>query len=139
VAPHEIDRDLAALVEPKRSTLDALRKSIMEIVPEANQFISYGTPAFKTYLPSPVEPIAQNCPSAVNLCAPNARTERHQTSAARRARTAHPCVHAVLSTAAERWYRRGQPPNRSSVILRSCSCSVVANRSHVACRLTPRD
>jgi hypothetical protein len=57
--------------------LEAQRKSIMEIVPEANQFISYGTPAFKTYLPSPVEPIAQNCPSAVNLCAPNARTEHH--------------------------------------------------------------
>jgi uncharacterized protein YdhG (YjbR/CyaY superfamily) len=47
VAPQEIDRYLAALDEPKRSTLEALRKSIMEIVPEADQGISYGMPAFK--------------------------------------------------------------------------------------------
>ena len=43
----EIDRYLAALDEPKRSTLDALRKSIMEVVPDAEQCISYGMPAFK--------------------------------------------------------------------------------------------
>jgi uncharacterized protein YdhG (YjbR/CyaY superfamily) len=47
VALLEIDRYLAALDEPKRSTLDALRKSIMEIVPGAEQCISYGMPAFK--------------------------------------------------------------------------------------------
>jgi uncharacterized protein YdhG (YjbR/CyaY superfamily) len=47
VAPLEIDRYLAALDEPKRSTLDALRESIMEIVPGAEQCISYGMPAFK--------------------------------------------------------------------------------------------
>jgi uncharacterized protein YdhG (YjbR/CyaY superfamily) len=47
VAPGEIDRYLASLDEPQRSTLDALRKSIMEVVPEAEQCISYGTPAFK--------------------------------------------------------------------------------------------
>jgi len=47
VAPQEIDRYLAALDEPKRSTLEALRTSIPEIVPEAEQGISYGTPAFK--------------------------------------------------------------------------------------------
>jgi uncharacterized protein YdhG (YjbR/CyaY superfamily) len=47
VAPHEVDRYLAALAEPKRSTLEALRTSIMEIVPEADQGISYGAPAFK--------------------------------------------------------------------------------------------
>jgi uncharacterized protein YdhG (YjbR/CyaY superfamily) len=47
MAAQEIDRYLAALDEPKRSTLEALRKSIMEIVPEAEQGISYGMPAFK--------------------------------------------------------------------------------------------
>ena len=47
MAPHEVDRYLAALDEPKRSTLEALRTSIMEIVPEADQGISYGAPAFK--------------------------------------------------------------------------------------------
>jgi uncharacterized protein YdhG (YjbR/CyaY superfamily) len=41
------DRYLAALDEPKRSTLEALRKSIMEIVPGSDQGISYGMPAFK--------------------------------------------------------------------------------------------
>jgi uncharacterized protein YdhG (YjbR/CyaY superfamily) len=47
VAPNEIDRYLAGLDEPQRSTLEALRESIMGVVPEAEQCISYGTPAFK--------------------------------------------------------------------------------------------
>jgi uncharacterized protein YdhG (YjbR/CyaY superfamily) len=47
VAPQEIDRYLAALDEPKRSALEALRTSILEIVPEAEQGISYGAPVFK--------------------------------------------------------------------------------------------
>jgi uncharacterized protein YdhG (YjbR/CyaY superfamily) len=47
VAPQEIDRYLATLDEPKRSTLEALRESILEILPEAEQCISYGAPAFK--------------------------------------------------------------------------------------------
>jgi uncharacterized protein YdhG (YjbR/CyaY superfamily) len=47
VAAQEIDRYLAALDEPKRGTLKTLRSSIMEIVPEADQGISYGMPAFK--------------------------------------------------------------------------------------------
>jgi len=47
VAPNEIDRYLAGLDQPQRSTLEALRRSIMEVVPEAEQCISYGTPAFK--------------------------------------------------------------------------------------------
>ncbi len=47
MAPGEIDRYLAALDEPKRSTLESLRKSIMEILPGADQGISYSVPAFK--------------------------------------------------------------------------------------------
>ena len=47
MAPQEIDRYLAKLDEPKRSTLDALRKSILEVVPDAEQGLSYGVPAFK--------------------------------------------------------------------------------------------
>jgi uncharacterized protein YdhG (YjbR/CyaY superfamily) len=43
----EIDRDLATLDEPKRSTLEALRRSILEVVPEAEQCIFDGVPAFK--------------------------------------------------------------------------------------------
>jgi uncharacterized protein YdhG (YjbR/CyaY superfamily) len=47
VAADEIDRYLVALEEPKRGTLEALRRSILEVVPEAEQGISYGMPAFK--------------------------------------------------------------------------------------------
>jgi uncharacterized protein YdhG (YjbR/CyaY superfamily) len=47
MAPNEIDRYLAGLDEPQRSTLEALRTSILEVVPGAEQCISYGMPAFK--------------------------------------------------------------------------------------------
>ena len=43
----EIDNYLALLEEPKRSTLEALRGTILEIVPDAEQCISYGMPAFR--------------------------------------------------------------------------------------------
>jgi uncharacterized protein YdhG (YjbR/CyaY superfamily) len=43
----EVDAYLAALEEPKRSTLEALRRSIRVVVPGAEQCISYGMPAFK--------------------------------------------------------------------------------------------
>jgi len=53
----EIDDYLAALDEPKRSTLQELRRTIMEIVPEADEIISYGMPPFecrtKSWLASP--------------------------------------------------------------------------------------
>jgi uncharacterized protein YdhG (YjbR/CyaY superfamily) len=45
----DIDRYLAALDEPKRSTLAALRKSILDVVPHAEECISYGMPAFKVH------------------------------------------------------------------------------------------
>lgn len=47
MATEEVDRYLEALEEPKRGTLEALRRSILEVVPEAEQVISYGMPAFK--------------------------------------------------------------------------------------------
>jgi uncharacterized protein YdhG (YjbR/CyaY superfamily) len=47
MAPTEIDHYLAGLDEPRRTTLEALRRSIMEAVPGAEQCISYGMPAFK--------------------------------------------------------------------------------------------
>ena len=43
----EIDTYVAALDEPKRSTLEALRRTILDVIPDAEQGISYGTPAFK--------------------------------------------------------------------------------------------
>jgi uncharacterized protein YdhG (YjbR/CyaY superfamily) len=42
-----IDQYLATVDEPKKSTLEALRRSILEVVPDAEQCISYGMPAFK--------------------------------------------------------------------------------------------
>lgn len=43
----EVDAYLAALEEPKRGTLEELRRTILEIVPDAEQVISYRVPAFK--------------------------------------------------------------------------------------------
>jgi uncharacterized protein YdhG (YjbR/CyaY superfamily) len=47
VSAQEIDEYLDALDEPKRSTLARLRQTILGILPEAEQGISYGVPAFK--------------------------------------------------------------------------------------------
>jgi uncharacterized protein YdhG (YjbR/CyaY superfamily) len=47
VSAEEIDRYLDALEEPKRTTLARLRQTILAIIPEAEQGISYGVPAFK--------------------------------------------------------------------------------------------
>ncbi len=43
----EIDAYLATLEEPKQSTLGDLRQTIARIVPDAEQCISYGMPAFR--------------------------------------------------------------------------------------------
>ena len=43
----EIDDYLDGLEEPKKSTLAQLRETIVAIVPDAEQGISYGVPAFK--------------------------------------------------------------------------------------------
>ncbi len=47
MSKEEIDAYLAALDEPKRTTLEELRRSIIEEVPDADQGLSYGVPAFK--------------------------------------------------------------------------------------------
>jgi uncharacterized protein YdhG (YjbR/CyaY superfamily) len=47
VSAAEIDRYLDALEEPKRTTLARLRRAILEVIPEAEQGISYGVPAFR--------------------------------------------------------------------------------------------
>ncbi len=47
MSAEEIDQYLAALEEPKRTTLARLRQTILDILPEADQAISYGVPAFK--------------------------------------------------------------------------------------------
>ena len=43
----QVDEYVRALEEPKRGTLETLRRTILEVVPEAEQVISYGVPAFR--------------------------------------------------------------------------------------------
>jgi uncharacterized protein YdhG (YjbR/CyaY superfamily) len=47
VSAEEIDDYLRGVEEPKRSTLETLRRTILEVVPDAEQGISYGMPAFR--------------------------------------------------------------------------------------------
>lgn len=47
VSADEVDEYLRGVDEPKRSTLQALRRTILEIVPDADQVISYRVPAFR--------------------------------------------------------------------------------------------
>ncbi len=49
VSTEEVDEYLRGLAEPKRSTLQALRRTILEIVPDAEQVISYRVPAFRLH------------------------------------------------------------------------------------------
>jgi uncharacterized protein YdhG (YjbR/CyaY superfamily) len=43
----EVDEYLRGVEEPRRSALERLRTMILEIVPDAEQVISYGLPAFR--------------------------------------------------------------------------------------------
>jgi uncharacterized protein YdhG (YjbR/CyaY superfamily) len=47
MAPQDIDSYLAAVDEPVRTTLEELQRSILAVIPDAEQCISYGMPAFK--------------------------------------------------------------------------------------------
>ena len=47
MSAEEVDQYLAALEDPKRATLATLRQTILDILPDAEQGIAYGSPAFK--------------------------------------------------------------------------------------------
>jgi uncharacterized protein YdhG (YjbR/CyaY superfamily) len=47
MSAEQVDEYLSGVGEPKRSTLTALRRTILEIVPEAEETISYTVPAFR--------------------------------------------------------------------------------------------
>ena len=47
MSSQDVDEYLRAIEEPKRGTLEALRRAILEVVPEAEQVISYRVPAFR--------------------------------------------------------------------------------------------
>ena len=46
VSAEQVDEYLRGVEEPKRSVLEALRRTILEVIPEAEQVISYNVPAF---------------------------------------------------------------------------------------------
>jgi uncharacterized protein YdhG (YjbR/CyaY superfamily) len=47
VTIHDVDGYLAELQDDQRATLEALRRSILAVVPDADQGLSYGAPAFR--------------------------------------------------------------------------------------------
>ena len=47
MAAADVDEYLLGVEEPKRSTLLTVRSTILEILPQAEQLISYGMPAFR--------------------------------------------------------------------------------------------
>jgi uncharacterized protein YdhG (YjbR/CyaY superfamily) len=47
MAPQDIDDYLATVDETSRANLEDLRRSILAVIPDAEQCISYGMPAFK--------------------------------------------------------------------------------------------
>ena len=47
MSAEDVDEYLRGVEEPKRATLEALRRTILEIVPDAEQLISYRVPAFR--------------------------------------------------------------------------------------------
>ena len=49
MSEQEVDEYLAAVEEPKRTTLETMRKTIVGFLPEAEQCIAYGTPAFRLH------------------------------------------------------------------------------------------
>src|SRR5471032_3349256 len=49
MSKQEVDAYLATLEEPKQTTLCELRQTILGIIPEAEQCISYGMPAFRLH------------------------------------------------------------------------------------------
>ena len=46
-APQDVDAYLADVEEPKRATLEALRRTILDLVPDAEECISYQLPAYR--------------------------------------------------------------------------------------------
>ena len=47
MSAEQIDDYLRDVDEPKRSTLQVLRRMILEVIPDAEQGMSYGMPAFR--------------------------------------------------------------------------------------------
>jgi uncharacterized protein YdhG (YjbR/CyaY superfamily) len=85
----EVDAYLAGVDEPKRSPLEALRRSLRVVVPDAEACISYGMPAFRSgevvagvaafknhlaYLPHSGQVLAVSASASTSTTAPVARS-----------------------------------------------------------------
>ena len=49
MSAEEVDQYLQGIEEPKRGTLQALRRTILEVVPDAEEMLSYNVPAFRVH------------------------------------------------------------------------------------------
>jgi uncharacterized protein YdhG (YjbR/CyaY superfamily) len=49
MSTEEVDRYLADLDDPTRATLEEMRRRILQVIPNADQGLSYGVPAFKVH------------------------------------------------------------------------------------------
>lgn len=47
MSAQEVDQYLSTLDEPHRATLSKVRRTILELIPDAEQGVSYGVPVFK--------------------------------------------------------------------------------------------
>jgi uncharacterized protein YdhG (YjbR/CyaY superfamily) len=49
VSAEDVDDYLAKVDEPKRATLETVRRSILAVIPDAEEGLAYGVPAFKVH------------------------------------------------------------------------------------------
>ena len=49
MSAEDVDDYLAKVDEPKRTTLETVRRSILAVIPEAEECLAYGVPAFKVH------------------------------------------------------------------------------------------
>ena len=125
----EIDSYLAGLDEPKRDTLERLRTSIMAVVPDADQCIAYGAPAFKvrgkavagfaafkshlSYLP-----IAVQCSTSSTTTLPDMRPRRARCDSAS-------TTHSLTS-----WSNSSSPPTSESSARHSAAATMITPTAH---------
>ena len=113
MSAQEVDEYLRGIEEPKRSTLETLRRTVLEIVPETEQVISYRVPAFRVdgktvagfaALQEPLElPAVQRLrSSATDGGSPGLHDDEERSAFSGRSPAAEDTRHKALSRAAVR-------------------------------------
>src|SRR5262245_56192926 len=147
MSAEDIDEYLRRINEPKRSTLEALRRTILEIVPDADQVISYKVPAFRVdgrivagfaaFKGSPQLPALQRLgAAAARERARGVHDDQERTALSRRLPTPEDARRQAdrgapfrLSAAVARWSRPSCWPSRARTFRRrrrACSRSAPA-------------